>query len=501
MILELLVAAAMSMSAPAVTTGAASSVEANAQAAPGKAIEGLWDQLGAAIRGDDAATALTVAKLLVDHPDFGRETAVRRHAVGNLLGLLYAGEGQYAAALPYLVEASERDGASATIWLTRIGAHAATDDLTSAAHAMAALLERHPEMAGDLPDDYVLQLATLPDIEPEAGFALRSALRASGWRAPLDSAVWIRLIDDLLERDRLADAAPLVDRVTSSGGRLRLHAMRRYDALRAAASVPELDIGALLDAELEVRRTEAIAPGASYDARVAYAWALHNRGRFEEALAFADAILALPAPEAGSDDDRTLTWVMDTRARLLVDLGRIDEAVVQMQAAAKRDEGGGGNVSQTINLGWFYLRAGDNARAIATVKTLDPGSASGYGVMQAMHVRACAAEAMGDQVTAAPAFAHMEQNWRDAPLTWVEAQACRGDADGAADTLLLILADEALADQGVGVLHTYQVNQRTTDFDRRVAGVLAVAYARPDVVAARDRVARIFSLPTTGPQF
>lgn len=172
-----------------------------------------------------------------------------------------------------------------------------------------------------------------------------------------------------------------------------------------------------------------------------------------------------------------------------------------MQAAAKRDEGGGSNVSQTINLGWFYLRIGDNARAIATVKTLDPETASGYGVMQAMNVRACAAQAMGDQATAAPAFAHMEQNWRDAPLAWVDAQACRGDADGAADTLLLILEDEKLADSGVGILHHYQINQRSTAYDRRIGDVLTAAYARPDVVAARDRVARAFTLPTTGPQF
>ena len=108
---------------------------------------------------------------------------------------------------------------------------------------------------------------------------------------------------------------------------------------------------------------------------------------------------------------------------------------------------------------------------------------------------------MEDQVTAAPAFAHMEQNWRDAPLTWVEAQACRGDSDGAADTLLLILADEALADSAVATLHRYEVNQTATDYDRRVGEVLAVAYARPDVVAARDRIARALTVPTTGSQF
>jgi tetratricopeptide (TPR) repeat protein len=500
MILELLAAAAISTSAPGPAAGSASGA-GPVQAAPAKSIDDLWSQLGAAIEANDASGALALTKLIADHPDLAREPLGRRQIIGDLLGLLYAGEGQYATALPYLIESSEREGASASTWFTRIGVHAATDDLTAAARALVTLLDRRPEVVDDLSIEIVVQLEANRDVDPEAAFALRSALRDVGWRAPRDSGVWIRLIDDLLKRDRLADATTLVERVTSSGGLLQLHAMRRYDALRAAAAVPELDIASILDAELEAQRIEAVAPGSSYEARVAYASTLHNRGRFDEALAFADATLALPAPESGSDDDRALTWVMDTRARVLVDLGRIEEAVVQMQAAAKRDEGSRGNVSQTINLGWFYLRTGDNARAIATVKTLAPDSASEYGVMQAMHVRACAAEAMGDQATAAPAFAHMERNWRHAPLTWVEAQACRGDADGAADTLLLILADEGLADGGVGTLHSYRIDQRATDYDRRVGEVLAAAYARPDVVAARDRVARAFTLPTTGAQF
>ena len=502
MILELLLASAMSAPAPAAAPASSPVLARTPQTAPTKAIADLWAQLGAAINTEDAPAALALSKLIADHPDFEREPLARRQALRNLLGLLYAGEGQYAAALPYLIESSEREGASVNIWFNRIGAHAGVDDMTGAARAMITLLDRHPEVIEDLAADYILQLEANPDVDPEAAFALRSALRDSGWRARYDSGVWVRLVDDLLERDRLEEAVPLVERVSSSGALLQLHAMRRYDVLRAAAGMPDLDIAAILDAELEAQRVEAAAPGAPYEARVAYASSLHTRGRLEQALAATESVLALPPPEAGSDDDRALTWIMDTRARVLMDLGRIEEAVVQMQAAAKRDEGlGGANVSQTINLGWFYLRAGDNARAIATVKTVDPDMATGYGVMQAMHVRGCAAEAMGDQATAAPAFSHMAQNWRDAPLTWVEAQACRGDADGAADTLLLILADETLADSGVGTLHGYQVMQRATDYDRRVGEVLAAAYARPDVVAARDRVARAFTIPTTGAQF
>ena len=502
MILEWLLASAMaSASVSGASVDPPSGVTRPVQVVPAKPIEELWSQLGSAIDAGDNAAALAATKLIAGHPDLSREPVERRDAVVSLLGLLYAAEGEHALALPHLIESSERPGAPADLWFARITAHAATDDLTAAARATSRLLDREPETAEELSGPFILQLESSPDVEPEAAYALRTALHEAGWRDRNDSGVWIRLIDDLLERDRLADAAPLVERVTSSGGLLQLHAMRRYDAVRAAAAVPELDIAAVLEAELEDQRIKATAAGAPYDDRSAYASTLQNRGRFEEALAFTEATLALPAPEAGSEDDRALTWVMDSRARLLMDLGRMDEALVQMQAAAKRDEGAGVNVSQTINLGWFYLRVGDNAQAIATVKTLDPETASGYGLMQAMHVRACAAEAMGDRTTAATAFTYMEEHWRDAPLTWVEAQACRGDADGAADTLLLILADDTLADRGVEALHTYLVEQRATDYDRRINDVLAVAYARPDVVVARDRVARAFTVPTIGSQF
>lgn len=471
------------------------------QVAPAKTIDGLWTQLGAAIGADDYATALVLTKAFAEHPEFAAQPVERRNAATILLGLLYAGEGQDVAALPYLIEASEWPGATPDIWLTRITSHARTGDRTAAARALTRFLPRYPDQMATLSTTFILQLEQDPDVDSEAGFELRLALNDAGWRDRYDSGTWIRLIDDLIKRDRLDEAAPLAGRISRSSGLIRLYAMRRYDALRAAAAMPELDITAILDAELAAQRAEAEAPGADFDTRNAFATGLFERGRFEEALAVSDATLTLPAPEPESEDDRSLTWTMDGRARQLMELGRQDEAIAQMEIAAKRDEGAGVNVSQTINLGWFYLRAGRNEQAIEAVKSLEPGTASPFGVMQAMHVRACAGAALGNAGVAGLAFAHMEQNWRDAPLTWVEAQACRGDADGAANTLLLILADDELSEDAVSALHTYRVAQQSTDYDRRIADVMSRAFARPDVIAARDRIARGLVLPTVSGQF
>jgi len=471
------------------------------QVVPAKTSEGLWTQLGAAIDADDYATALVLTKAYAEHPEFAAQPVERRDAATILLGLLYANEGQDIAALPYLIEASERPGATPDIWLTRIDSHGRAGDRTAAARALTRFLPRYPDEMETLSSTFVLQLEQDSDVDAGARFELRLALRDAGWRDRYDNWTWIRLIDDLIQRDRLDEAAPLVARVSDSSALINLYAMRRYDALRAAAAMPELDIAAVLDAELDAQRAEAEAPDAGFEARNGWATSLFDRGRFEEALAVSDATLALPAPEPDSEDDRSLTWTMDGRARQLMELGRPDEAIAQMEIAAKRDEGDGVNVSQTINLGWFYLRAGRNEQAIEAVKSLEPGTASPFGVMQAMHVRACAGTALGNAGAAGLAFAHMEQNWRDAPLTWVEAQACRGDADGAADTLLLILADEELSERAVVALHTYQIEQNATDYDQRTAEVLARAFARPDVIVARDRIARGLVLPIVSGQF
>lgn len=504
MVVEWLVASAMAMAgAPGVSHGSPDQalVAPRVQVAPVKTIDGLWTQLGAAVQANDYAAALVFTKAYADHPEFAAQPVERRNATTILLGLLYAGQGQDAAALPYLIEASERPGATPDLWLTRITAHARTGDRTAAARALTQFLPRYTAELPTLSTTFILQLERDPDVESEARFELRLALRDAGWRDRYDSGTWIRLIDDLMTRDRLDEAVPLAARVSRSSGLVRLYAMRRYDALRAAAAMPELDIVAVLDAELAAQRAEAEAPGAEFEARNDWASSLFERGRYEEALAVSDATLALPAPAADSEDDRSLTWTMDGRARQLMELGRLDEAIAQMEIAAKRDEGVGVNVSQTINLGWFYLRAGRNEQAIESVKSLQPDTASAFGLMQAMHVRACAGAALGNAGVAGLAFAHMEQNWREAPLTWVEAQACRGDADGAADTLLRILADDDLSEAAVIALHTYQVDQHATPYDRRIAEVLTRAYARPDVVAARDRIARALVLPTVSGQF
>lgn len=501
MILEWLVASAIAASGASGPAFHQEPATPRIQVAPAKTLDGIWQQIGVAIEGDDLAGALVLTKTFVDHPEFAAAPPERRNTANVLLGLLYASQGQDAAALPYLIEATERPEASVDLWHARITAHARTGDDAAAARALVSFLSLHPEGLPSLSSIFIIQLEGDASVDPEARFELRLALRDAGWSYRHDSGTWIRLIDDLIKRDRLDEAASLVARVTRSSGLIQLHAMRRYDALRAAAAMPELDITAVLDAELAEQRAEAEAPGAGIEARNALSSGLFDRGRFEESLAVSDATLALPAPAPDSEDDSALTWTMDSRARQLMELGRQDEAIAQMEMAAKRVEGAGVNVSQTINLGWMYLRAGQNERAIEAVKSLEPGTASPFGVMQAMHVRACAGAALGDERIAGVAFSHMEQNWRDAPLTWVEAQACRGDADGAADTLLLILADENLAGGGVSALHTYLVEQRATDHDRRIAEVLSRAFARPDVVAARDRIARALVLPTLSGQF
>ena len=181
-------------------------------------------------------------------------------------------------------------------------------------------------------------------------------------------------------------------------------------------------------------------------------------------------------------------------------LGRTDEAIDQMRIAAARAEGEGVNVSQTINLGWLYLRAGRNDEAIAVASTVPEESVSPFGRMQAVQVRACAAAAVADPTTDS-AYAYLAEHWRDAPVAAYDALACRGDEDAMAALLLAMLDDPEHAASAVELMHAYLPEGHRTAFDQRMAVHSANVLARPEIVAATGRVGRILTVPTVGPQF
>ena len=399
----------------------------------------LIDRLQATLEQEDVAATLALVKAIQAHKDFADQPQGWRDAVNDLLGQLNLAAGNTAAALPYLRAAVARPDPSVSIWLDLVSAEVRLDDWTGAARDMTALLTRSPAHLDDVSARFLAQLALNTQVEDDTAFALRLRLAALSWSYDYDSAVWLALIDDLVTRDRVAEAVPLIAKVTESSARIRLHAMKVYDGLLATAGTPTLDIPALLDAELETRRRGATAPDTKIRARLDYGLALLSRARFEDALAEADAILALPAETWSADDepDSMRRWTEDLRARALKSLDRRDDALTVARVAAAEVPEDGDVVSHRINLGSDLMRLGRFKEAIEAIGVIEAGEASPFGLMQASLVKACAAHALGasDPVTVALAdreFAYLREHRKDAPDAWAEALGCRRDVEGIA---------------------------------------------------------------------
>lgn len=478
--------------APAPPTGLHATLP---QAVSAESMASIHDKLQRAIENTRYDDALVFAKALTVHPDFAGVPAEQQARVHYLVGVLHLEAGRPAAALPYLTLATERPDATLQQWTTRLNATNDLQDLDQSARVLAAILTRFPEARDQIFDDYIIGLAGSPEIDRDAAFELRLALLRSGWRHNDDSWIWVKLVDDLMARGRGDETGPVIERVTAAANRMQLFAMRRYDAVRPADVA--FDIDAAYAADLELHRGRAEAPGATVEDRSAYVSALRARGRFAEALGLADEILTAPMLDTDADPEAEshLTWVMGSRAYTLMALGRHDEAIEQARAAALRTEYGRPNVSQTINLGGMLIRLERYAEARDVVAAVPEDQVSAYGRMQALWIRACASHALSDDASASPMFTRLDADWRDAPNATYAALACRGDVDGMARLMIEMLADAEHQETGVAYMHGYLDFTPVSDFDRRMKALHFEVIALPEVVAARDAVARTYDIP------
>ena len=462
-----------------------------------------WDtlraKLGVAIDEERFEDALLLTKALLAHPDSAALSEADRVPFLWLQALLNMQLDRPAAAVPALESITAAPDASREQWTTLLDAYSRTHDLNGAARTLTEILTRYPSAAEDFYDLFVLQLSGSPELDEDVGFRLREALHRSGWVNDNASWVWLKLVDDYIDRDRAADAAPVVARVISPSARLQLFAMRRYDAVRPAGAA--LDIDAAWAGEITLARKEADKAEATIEARNRLASDLLATDRLDEALAVVDAILAAPEPPADTSDAENYTWTLNTRSRILMAMNRGDEAVAQQQAAAARSEYGSPNVSQQINLGWTWLRLDRPQEAFDAVKDIETErSLSPFGKMQAWQVRACAARGVGDLAVAEAAEAQITEHWKDAPIAAYEAAACREDEAEMARILVEALGDAETAPQIVDLMHDY-LDREPTAWDQRMAAQHHRVVARPEVIAARDAIGRPFTVPTRGPQF
>jgi tetratricopeptide (TPR) repeat protein len=249
----------------------------------------------------------------------------------------------------------------------------------------------------------------------------------------------------------------------------------------------------------------AAADKAPNDLEIATALAneLLSQDRPAEALAVVDPAITGATPKAPSSavseaDAAAVLWLMDARARALVLLGRDEDALATLAKAAKRPEGTGSNVSQTLNLGVLYGDLGKPKEALETIKDVE--FASEYGLMVRENIKSCAYAQLGDSINLSSSMKVMKEHAAKAPFDYFEALICANYLDDSAKFLIQELSDPLARRDILVRLQTYadaRIYPSETENQHRRRTVLA----RPDVQAKINEVGRIQVVPLVGDVF
>ena len=285
-------------------------------------------------------------------------------------------------------------------WLARASYAYAKSDMRDAVLAFTVISVRWPESIDKLNDTAIFQIAreARKTASDDHGHALLRALFTAHWtpsEASWDRADWLwqQLALLELERNNASRALEAANSVADPRLIVGMRTDRRFDPL-IAANPTGFDLASGGKIVIADAKQKVASQPKSLAAVNTLVRALFDQGNTSEALALTDLALAKasesdPAGVKNFDDVSELIWTMDVKSRILVFLGRFDEAVALQRQAARRPEGGDINVSQSINLADMLYTLGRPLEANEAITLL--GGMSKYGQLAGDEVRVCAA--------------------------------------------------------------------------------------------------------------
>jgi len=371
---------------------------------------------------------------------------------------------------------------------------------------VAALARQWPETLATLPYRYIFALLHDADAIPEQHerrFETLFALLQAHWR-PNDvfvdgGFIWLDLSRQLLERGDSVNAGMALARLNSPYDIITATSDRRFDRL-VAANPAAFDVEAATDRQLAELRIKVAAAPDRLGGVIVLCDALIARNLNDEALALLDGAIARARPADGSaspftDTNEQYNWALDMRARLLLNVNRVDEALAAMERGARQPEDGQVNVSQIINLGDFYFQLARPTDALAQLELFDPSGASPYGRMSANEVRVCAYAQLGDAAHMNEALTYMRAHKADGLTVLREAELCANNLDAAAQLLIDALNDPSTRGDALLNIQTFAdppfVPPYGAELDRRKRAMIA----RGDVQAVIRRLGRVGAYP------
>jgi hypothetical protein len=179
---------------------------------------------------------------------------------------------------------------------------------------------------------------------------------------------------------------------------------------------------------------------------------------------------------------------MNNRAIGLRRLGRIEEAVAEIERASHLEEVGTTNVSQVLNLAAFYCDLGRPNDARRTIERVGP--MSGYGRMVLGSVEHCAALQTGDRQAARRALDYLLSHRSDSEALLLAAFVHEGRLDDAARILIGQLDDPKSRGDALDFVQEFREGPELIG-SRSLNANHDALMARNDVKAAIESVGRV----------
>lgn len=433
---------------------------------------------------------------VIDAPAFEALSDTERHAALYLAGVEGYVLNDYRRSHEFLIRSTAMAQANGEDWTSRLNTALADGDKEDAVLALTHVARTWPATLRQFRAQPVLELAraSAKFKDKSAQYDLLQALFAAEFRADLGQQpdyLWQKLSLMRLEHGDEAGAAAVAAKIISTEVLIAMRTDNRYAAL-VKADPGRYDIDKAATAEAKSRRELVAEHPRSLEALMQLGYALLLTREYGEMLKSCDTALerirAAPkdAP-AYDDEDKYRVWVMDNRARAQKRLGQWDEALAELEHAARRPENGGMNVSQAINLGDQYVEMSRPKDALEAVA--DVGQMSPFGEMQLQGVRHAAAVQLKDTAAADAAMKFLRDHRDDAADAYMEALLVEDRLDEAAADLIARLADpETRADALRGVQQYKE--PPGPEWLMKLQASRARLIARPDVQAAVAKVGR-----------
>lgn len=447
----------------------------------------------------DWPKALSALKSIVDSKSFSELNDDLQYRVLVISGRTALDHGPPQLAYGYLIRVTSMRQATDADWYARLRAADKLENRTGTISALTTLIQRWPDRAGQLNDDYIFRMVSVAkQLRDGSELPLLQSLYDAHWKQKWDiepSSSWRDLSLGLLEKGQFRQANAVAAHVTDPYILIAMRADRRFDAV-VAANPAQFDIVAAADREIKAFQAASETTPRSLELKWRLIGALLSRQRYDAALAASDSVLSdirstnFPERLFEHFADQRSTF-LEFRAIVLERLERWDEAVAQMSSASLLTEKYSGNVDQIINLGALYCelrRPNDCLSAIGklTAKT------SAFGVMRLEDVRLDAAMQLGDTKQVARSLSYMRAHRADAPQAYEDALLTANHVDREAAELIRELLDK---DERQDALLSVQMFAPTPDTprDMELEARRRAMINRPGVQAAIQKVGRVES--------